>query len=62
MGDIVNLRIARKRQRREREKGAAAEHRVESGLSKAERRLSASERKRATRELESHRIVRPDGG
>ena len=62
MGDVVNLRVARKRHQRDRAKAAAAKHRVESGLSKAERRLSESEREKAKRDLESHRILRPDGG
>jgi hypothetical protein len=60
MGEIVNLRRARKRKERRRDEAAAAERRLVFGRSKAERRLGQGERAKAERDLESHRIARPD--
>ena len=61
MGDVVNLRRTRRRKERQLEVALAAERRLAFGQSKAERRLSESERAKAERDLESHRIVLPDG-
>ncbi len=61
MADIVNLRQARKRKERRREEAFADERRVAFGRSKSDRRLGEAERAKAERDLESRRIVRPDG-
>ncbi len=60
MGEIVNLRRARKRKERQREEAVADQNRVVFGLSKAEKRLVQTERAIAEANLEAHRIVRPD--
>ncbi len=60
MGEIVNLRRARKRKERQREEAVADQNRVVFGRSKAERRLIQTERAIAEANLEAHRIVRPD--
>jgi hypothetical protein len=61
MGDVVNLRQARKRRERARDAGAAAENRVAFGMSKAERRKIEAEQEKAQRGLDSHRLDPPDG-
>jgi hypothetical protein len=61
LGEIVNLRRARKRKERQREEAVADQNRVVFGRSKAERRLVETERAIAEANLEAHRIVRPDG-
>lgn len=61
MADIVNLRQARKRAKRRREAAVAAERRIVYGRPKSDRRLGESERAKAERDLENHRIARPDG-
>jgi hypothetical protein len=60
LGEIVNLRRARKRKERQREEVVADQNRVLFGLSKAERRLVQTERAIAEANLEARRIVRPD--
>ncbi len=60
MGEIVNLRRARKRKERQREEAVADQNRVVFGRSKAEKRLVQSERAIAEANLEARRIVRPD--
>ena len=60
MGEIVNLRRARKRKERQREEAVADQNRVVFGRSRAERRLAQSERAMAEANLEARRIVRPD--
>ncbi len=61
MGDLVNLRIARKRRDRAREAEGAAENRAAFGMTKAERRKIEAEREKAERGLDAHRLDRPDG-
>jgi len=61
MGDLVNLRQARKRRLRAREETAAAENRAVFGMTKAERRKVEAEREKAERALDSVRLERPDG-
>lgn len=61
MGDIVNLRQARKRVKRARNAESAAENRVVFGMTKAERRKIEAEREKAERGLEAHELDRPDG-
>ena len=60
MGEIVNLRRARKRKERQREEAVADQNRVVFGRSKAEKRLIQTERAIAKANLEAQRIVRPD--
>ena len=60
MGDIVNLRRARKRQDRRRDDAKAAENRIVYGMTKAERRSIEAEREKAERDLNAHRIIGPD--
>ena len=60
MGDLVNLRRERKRREREREEAEAAENRIAFGMTKAERLRLESERDKAERGLEDHRLVGPD--
>jgi len=60
LGEIANLRRARKRKERQREEAVADQNRVVFGLSKAERRLVQTERAIAEANLEARRIVRPD--
>ncbi len=61
MGDLVNLRQARKRRKRERDAVAAARNRAAQGVVKVERRLIEAERAKAERVLDAHRIDRSDG-
>lgn len=61
MGDVVNLRQARKRVKRARNADLAVENRAVFGMTKAERRKLEAERKKAERGLDSHRLDRPDG-
>jgi ApbE superfamily uncharacterized protein (UPF0280 family) len=61
MGDVVNLRRARKaRQRADREATAAA-NRVAFGRDKIERRETALKNAQAERSLDGHRRDTPDG-
>ncbi|MFY9968481.1 MAG: DUF4169 family protein [Roseiarcus sp.] len=60
MGDVVNLRLARKCQDRRRDDAKAAEHRLAYGMTKAERRSIEAEQKKADRDLDARRIVGPD--
>ena len=60
MGDIVNLRRARKGRERRREEAEAAENRVLFGMTKAERRRTESERDKAERGLDALKLARPD--
>ena len=57
MGEIVNLRRARKQRKRERDAAAAAQNRVVFGRSKAERNLAESERALSEARLEGSRIA-----
>ncbi len=61
MGDLVNLRRARKRKERLRDEADAAANRVLFGMTKAERRALEAERTKAERELDARRIAPPDG-
>ena len=54
MGEVVNLRRARKSQERRREKVQAEQNRVSFGLSKAEKQLAEKVRAQATRNLDGH--------
>ncbi len=60
MGDLVNLRRARKdRARRERE-AQAQENRVAFGRSKAERALTAAQKSLESQRLDAHRRETPE--
>ena len=61
MTEIVNLRRARKLKERERQQAEAAQNRAVFGRSKAEKRLTESERALAEAGLDAHRLTRPDG-
>jgi hypothetical protein len=61
MGDLVNLRRARKQaDRREAEREAAA-NRLAHGRPKQERTLTRSNRDKAERSLDQHQIETGDG-
>lgn len=60
MAEVVNLRRARKGRERQRKEAEAAENRTAFGMTKRERRRLDSEREKAERGLEAHRLVRPD--
>jgi Domain of unknown function (DUF4169) len=60
MGDVVNLRRARKRQERRREEANAANNRIAFGMTKAERRRLDNEREKSERNLDGHRLVGPE--
>jgi hypothetical protein len=59
MGEIVNLRRARKRGERKREDAAAAANRVAFGAPKAAKREAQAKRELAERRLDGHRLVDP---
>jgi Domain of unknown function (DUF4169) len=61
MGDVVNLRIARKRAKRTQEKNEAAARRLAHGRAKAERTLVKSRSDKAGNDLARHRIETEDG-
>lgn len=56
MGDIVNLRRARKTRARVKDEEKAQENRLRFGLSKAERTLAGNSQSLAERRLEGHRL------
>jgi hypothetical protein len=56
MGDLVNLRTARKRAKRRQAGQAAASNRLAHGRSKAERTFEQSRADKARRSLDQHRI------
>jgi Domain of unknown function (DUF4169) len=59
--EIVNLRRARKQKNRELKQAEAAGRRAVFGRSKAEKRLTETERALAEANLEARRLSRPDG-
>jgi hypothetical protein len=61
MGEIVNLRRARKQKTREDAEAAAKANRIAKGESKAARRVREAERDRGERHVEGHRLDRNDG-
>jgi hypothetical protein len=61
MGDVVNLRLVRKRSERQRKANEADQQRVLHGLKKTERSLSRVRQDKARRDLEQHRIEPGDG-
>jgi hypothetical protein len=61
VAEIVNLRRARKLRERERSQAEAAQNRALFGRSKAEKRLTESERALADANLDARRLSEPDG-
>ena len=62
MGDVINLRKARKRADREQHAKQAEENRILHGRSKAERQLEQARRAQDSRKLEAHRLNEEDAG
>lgn len=56
MGDVINLRQARKARDRREKEAASGENRAKFGRAKAEKALEAASRARAERELDGHRL------
>ncbi len=54
MGEVVNLRRARKNQEKRREEAQAEQNRISFGLSKAEKQQAEKTRAQATRNLDGH--------
>jgi isocitrate dehydrogenase kinase/phosphatase len=59
MGDIVNLRKARKQTARQHQEQRAAENRIVYGRSKAERMLEQARREKNGRLIDQH-LLKPD--
>jgi len=60
MGDLVNLRIARKRAKRRQDSARAASNRLADGRSKAQRTIERSRCNKARKELDQHHIETGD--
>ncbi len=56
MGEVVNLRIARKRAARAADERAAEANRARHGISGAEKKRRANEDARAAAHLDGHRL------
>lgn len=56
MGEVVNLRVKRKRKRREDDAEKATEQRVRYGISKSERQLNEAREKRTELNLDQRRL------
>jgi hypothetical protein len=56
MGDVLNLRLARKKRERQRDADNAAARRLVHGRSKAERKLEGAQRDKSASNLDGHRI------
>lgn len=56
MGEVVNLRLARKAKARSDKEAAAAENRIRFGKSKDERTREAAEQSASERHLDGHRL------
>jgi hypothetical protein len=61
MGEIVNLRRARKQRRRELDESAAAANRLVHGLAKADKEQARAEHERSEQAHAAHRRERDDG-
>ncbi len=60
MGDVVNLRRARKNAERRAAEESAAANRLLHGRTKAERKLDTARKEKVRRDLERHRIETGD--
>ena len=56
MGEVVNLRKARKQAKKREDAEHAASNRIVHGRSKAERTLEASRSQQVERRLDAHRV------
>jgi hypothetical protein len=56
MGDVFNLRKARKSAERSQQQQAAAANRIKFGRSKAERNIEAARTAKSRRHLDQHRV------
>ena len=56
MGEVVNLRVERKRKRRSQDAGKATEQRALHGATKGERSLEEAREKRVKLNLDQHRL------
>ena len=54
MGDVFNLRLARKKRERQRNADNAAARRLFHGRSKAERKLEGAQRDKSSNDLDGH--------
>jgi len=61
MGDLVNLRTARKQAKRRQAEQKAASNRLAHGRSKAERALEQSRSDKLRESLDQHRLETDDG-
>lgn len=61
MGDLVNLRTARKQAKRRQDGERADARRLAHGEPKRVRKLEAARREKADRDLDQHRIDTGDG-
>jgi len=61
MGDLVNLRNARKQAKRRQAEAKAAAHRLAHGQPKTQRILEQSRSDKARKGLDQHRIETGDG-
>ena len=61
MGDVVNLRRARKRRKRLEEDERAEANRFEHGISRSVRDRAGAETGKRDRALEAHRLDRGEG-
>jgi Domain of unknown function (DUF4169) len=61
MVEVVNLRIARKRAKRQQGDLLAHGNRIAHGQPKSERKLSAARKEKASHDLDRHRIETGDG-
>lgn len=61
MGEIVNLRRARKAAKRREDAIRAAENRLAHGRTKNERALEEARVEKSRRELDAHRLETEDG-
>ena len=61
MGEIINLRRARKTRERASKETVAAENRMKSGTPKALRQLKEARSEKEQRDLEAKRLERPAG-
>lgn len=61
MGDIVNLRMARKRSQRAADRQAADENRIRHGRTKAEKHVEREALRKARAAVEAHRRETREG-
>ncbi len=62
MGEIVNLRRARKDRARREAEDKAQQNRVDFGRGRAEKRATQAARDKAARDLDGHRLPGKDDG